>query len=206
MAKPSFNGSTPGCSGSGCHSFSHGILSATPLDNFQVSIQLSGVQSGEKVAGDLVNSSNTVVATNNGTHSNPFVLTAPGNGTYTIYGGYEEPSKRWDSAEITFEALGVEQVSSLPTVFKLYQNYPNPFNPVTRVVFETPRATEVSVQVISINGGWVSSLYAGQLPAGHHELTWQATDQSGRQLNTGLYLLRVTAGTESQTCKMLLLR
>jgi hypothetical protein len=54
FSEPSFNGATPGCSGGDCHSFKSGLVSAKALDNFQIEVTLSGIGSGDKVAGELV--------------------------------------------------------------------------------------------------------------------------------------------------------
>lgn len=95
-SKPDFNGSTPGCGGSGCHSTQAGILTITQLGNYQVRITVSGTTS--KVAGELVDAIGNVVAYINSTSANPFTLTAPASGYYTINAGYKNPSLRWDSA------------------------------------------------------------------------------------------------------------
>lgn len=96
-SEPSFN-SGPGCSGSGCHSFSDGKVSVTYLGNNQVEVTVSGTTS--RVAGELVDESGTVVSVINTTSSNPFILTAPGDGSYTINAGYKNPSRIWDSASV----------------------------------------------------------------------------------------------------------
>ncbi len=51
---------SPGCSGSGCHTFQDNSVTVVPLSNLQVQISLTG-NSGN-VGGELVNSSGTVVA------------------------------------------------------------------------------------------------------------------------------------------------
>jgi hypothetical protein len=98
LSEPSFNGSTPGCSGSGCHSFSDGDVSATILNNFQVLVTVSGTSS--KVGGELVDENGNVVAVINSTSTNPFILTAPSAGYFTLNAGYDNPSRRWDSTSI----------------------------------------------------------------------------------------------------------
>lgn len=95
-SKPDFNGSAPGCGGSGCHSTQAGILTITALGNHQVRVTVSGTTS--KVAGELVDASGNVVAYINSTSTNPFTLTAPASGYYTINAGYKNPSLRWDSS------------------------------------------------------------------------------------------------------------
>ncbi len=52
LSEPSFNGSSPGCSGSGCHTFSDGIVSFSLIDSLNIEVTVSGTTS--KVAGELV--------------------------------------------------------------------------------------------------------------------------------------------------------
>jgi len=101
FSTPGLNGSSPGCSGSGCHTFQDNSVTVLPLSNLQVQITLAGTTG--KVAGELVNSSGTVVAVINSTSSNPFILTAPSEGTYLINAGYKSPSRRWDSTHVTLQ-------------------------------------------------------------------------------------------------------
>jgi hypothetical protein len=101
FSTPGLNGSSPGCSGSGCHTFQDNSVTVVPLSNLQVQITLTG-NSGN-VGGELVNSSGTVVAVINSTSSNPFILTAPSEGNYLINAGYKSPSKRWDSTHVALQ-------------------------------------------------------------------------------------------------------
>jgi len=103
LSEPSFNGSSPRCAGSGCHSFSDGIVSVTVLNNFQVEVLLSGTTS--KVGAELVDENGNVVAFINSTSSNPFILTAPSEGTYTVNAGYKNPSRDWDSTLVTLSSI-----------------------------------------------------------------------------------------------------
>lgn len=98
LSRPDFNGTTPGCSGSGCHTLQSGLVSATVLSNQQVQITLSGATG--KVAGELVDANGTVVAVINSTSSNPFILTAPSSGTYTVNAGYKSPSYKWGTTTV----------------------------------------------------------------------------------------------------------
>ncbi len=83
-SQPSFNGSGPGCGGAGCHTLTAGIVAATPT-GLNVSVTVSGTTGN--VAGELVDSTGTVVAVNELTSSNPFVLTAPRPGKYVVNAG-----------------------------------------------------------------------------------------------------------------------
>lgn len=98
QSEPGFNGTTPGCAGSGCHTLVSGNVTATILTNNQVQITVSGATGN--VGGELVNSNGQVVAVINSTTSNPFILTAPAGGTYTINAGYKSPSRRYGTTTV----------------------------------------------------------------------------------------------------------
>jgi len=105
QSEPGFNGTTPGCGGSGCHTLLSGNVTATVLSSNQVRITVSGTTS--RVGGELVNSSGVVVAVINSTTSNPFILTAPSGGTYTVNAGYKNPNLRWGTTTVNVVAAPV---------------------------------------------------------------------------------------------------
>lgn len=90
---------------------------------------------------------------------------------------------------------------SLPEAFTLHPNYPNPFNPSTTVAFSLPEAARVTLSVYNIAGEHVQTLTWGQLGAGTHRLTWNASG-----LSSGVYLIRLQAGNQIQTRKALLVK
>ena len=199
-AKPSFNGTTPGCGGTGCHTFQAGILSAVPIGNLQVRITLTGISSGN-VAGELVNGSGTVVALNDQTSNNPFTLTAPGEGFYKVNAGYKNPNRRWDSVTVNILTTGVGENGIAPGEFRLDQNYPNPFNPSTTIEFSLPATQRTTLKVFDVQGREIATLVDQQLEAGTHAVRWEAGILPG-----GVYFYRLQSGTSVQTKKLLLLR
>lgn len=105
LSEPGFNGPSPGCDGSGCHTFHDGDVAVTSINGLQVQVTVSGVSSGSKVAGELVDVNGVVVDVVNPTNSNPFTLTAPSSGTYRINAGYKNPSRRWDSTMVALSIV-----------------------------------------------------------------------------------------------------
>lgn len=89
----------------------------------------------------------------------------------------------------------------LPTVPVLETNYPNPFNASTTTRFRLARRQYVTMKVYDILGKEVNVLVDGVLESGLHQLTFD-----GSHLSTGVYVLRLFAGTTSQSVLMLLLR
>jgi len=200
-SQPDFNSTAPGCGGSGCHNSKSGIVTAEVLDNFQVRITVTGTTS--KIAGELVNSGGTVVAFNNSTSSNPFILTAPSAGTYTVNAGYKNPSRDWGStsAVITVSGIDEELVGLRPETFALYSNYPNPFNPSTKIRYAIPQAAFTSLKVYTILGQEVATLISEEKTPGVYEVNFDATN-----LTSGTYLYKLQAGDFSETKKMIILK
>ncbi len=202
-SKPSFNGTTPGCTGGGCHSHQSGIVSVTPLGNLAVRVTLSGQTAGQKVAGELVDLGGTVRDVDDASGSTPFTLTAPSEGTYIINAGYKQPQKVWDSirVNITATSVGESRHGNPGDDFRLYQNYPNPFNPSTTFRFDLPQRTNVTLQIFDLEGRSIATIINGVMESGPQEVQF---DASG--LASGIYLYRLQTGTFVDTKKMVLLK
>lgn len=93
-----------------------------------------------------------------------------------------------------------------PPVNTLKQNYPNPFNPNTTIAFELSKAAFVKIEIYNTKGQKVRSLLADNLESGSHTLNWDATDDQGRSLASGVYFYRMQSDMHTQTRKMLLLK
>lgn len=88
----------------------------------------------------------------------------------------------------------------LPTHFALHA-YPNPFNPQTTIAYALPEAGEVQLAVYDALGRRVRVLVDGPRAAGTHTVTFAADG-----LPSGVYLVRMTAGGQVQTGRMVLLK
>jgi PKD repeat protein len=104
--------------------------------------------------------------------------------------------------------LGSDEVSVtlVPVTWALEQNYPNPFNPRTAIRFQMPEPGRVSLRVYDLAGQVVAQLVDAELPAGHHQVTWDGQDRSGRPVASGAYLYLLEAGAHRQVHKLMLLR
>jgi hypothetical protein len=92
-------------------------------------------------------------------------------------------------------------VTTQPTSYRLEQNYPNPFNPTTTIRFSLGQRGRVSLKIFDILGREVATLLNGELDAGLHQATFDAS-----KLASGIYLYRVRAGEFMETKKLLLLK
>jgi hypothetical protein len=135
------------------------------------------------------------------TNDNWYILTdsqSPGNAfAYSI------------RAYVSIGADDVRQpVSLLPTTTRLEQNYPNPFNPSTVIHYtvggnrgEGIGVSDISLIVYDVLGREVAVLVNEKKEPGNYEVRFD-----GRDLASGAYVYRLTAGSTVQSQKMLLLK
>jgi hypothetical protein len=102
---------------------------------------------------------------------------------------------------------GIEDLSSvIPEKFELNQNYPNPFNPTTRITFALPVRSAVRLIIYDLLGRQVRGLLAEELPAGHHAIIWDGTNDQGRPVSSGVYLYRLVTRDFDHSRKMVMLK
>lgn len=90
---------------------------------------------------------------------------------------------------------------NIPSSCGLYDNYPNPFNPQTDIRYQISDIRFVTLRVYDLLGREVSTLVNETKYPGSYSVRWDAGN-----LATGVYLCRLTAGSFTQTRRMLLLR
>lgn len=98
-------------------------------------------------------------------------------------------------------------VSDLPSTASLILDAaPNPFNPQTTFAFTLSDAGTATLEVFDSRGRRVASPLRDVLPAGRHEVTWRGTGSDGRELPSGVYLVKLEAFGASTTKKVLVVR
>ncbi|MBN1558726.1 Ig-like domain-containing protein [candidate division KSB1 bacterium] len=100
----------------------------------------------------------------------------------------------------------VEAHVALPTSLALRQNYPNPFNPRTTIQFELPAEHHISIAIFNTTGQLVRQLVDGEYTAGIHQVIWDADNEQGIKVPSGIYYYRMTTDGFNATKKLLLLK
>jgi len=102
--------------------------------------------------------------------------------------------------------LAVENSEGMIGFFKLEQNYPNPFNPVTNIKFNLTEESIVTLTIYDLVGNKVRTLVDGYVETGIQSISWDAHDDNGNPVSSGVYLYSINTGFQNQTKKMILLR
>jgi hypothetical protein len=108
----------------------------------------------------------------------------------------------WLDSQFSTSSVDAEgRSNTLPFECSLSQNYPNPFNPTTVVSYQLPVVSHVTLSIYDIIGRDVATLVNEVKEPGKYSVQWEATDVA-----SGVYFLRMNAGTFVSTKKMILLR
>lgn len=84
--------------------------------------------------------------------------------------------------------------------------WPNPFNPWCTIRFDCPEPAQVRVAVYTVTGQFVRELAAGRRDAGSYSEIWDGRDQSGAPVASGVYLVRLDAGSNRKLVRVVLSR
>lgn len=107
-----------------------------------------------------------------------------------------------NSIAISKLPVKVENIGNeVPNIYRLSQNYPNPFNPVTKIGFDVPLNSFVSIRVYDLVGKEIAILVNENVKAGSYFV-----EMNGGVLSSGIYFYKMTAGSFSKVMKMVLMK
>ncbi|MDQ7798390.1 MAG: M28 family peptidase [Candidatus Edwardsbacteria bacterium] len=92
------------------------------------------------------------------------------------------------------------------TAFRLFPNAPNPLNNKTTIKYQLPQAGPVKLSVYNIAGQLVKTLVSGDQPAGSYTLNWDRKDNHNKPVSAGVYIYHLSAGDNTQSRKMIVLK
>lgn len=85
-------------------------------------------------------------------------------------------------------------------------NYPNPFNPETTISYSVKEPGRVKLEIYNIKGQKVRTLVDSDHVSGHYKQVFNARDNRGRRISSGVYLIRMTAPGYHKISKMILMQ
>lgn len=114
---------------------------------------------------------------------------------------------RFYTAIYTPDSLtGVGEPPSILNDYDLKQNFPNPFNSSTQIKFLIPNTSIVSIKVYDLLGKEITALLNQELPHGSYTIIWEAKGEKNYSLPSGIYFIKLNAGSFSKTIKAVLLK
>jgi len=88
----------------------------------------------------------------------------------------------------------------------LEQNIPNPFNPNTMIRYRLNQDSWVRLQIHDVRGRLIRELQNEFITSGEHLVPWNATDDSGNTVASGIYFTCLIVDGFTQTGKMILMK
>ena len=107
--------------------------------------------------------------------------------------------------------IGRQLLSAVPSKTALLPNYPNPFNPETWIPFDLADSSRVKITIYNSSGQTVRVLELGQLPAGSYRSRskaphWDGRNALGEPVASGVYYVRIEAGSFTAFRRMVVLK
>lgn len=102
------------------------------------------------------------------------------------------------------KSLEDSQIKPLKTI--LFPSYPNPFNNQTVIMYQLVKTTNVSVSIYDLLGRKVNEFIFSNQTAGEYKINWNGTDESGKSVSSGIYLVGLRAGNFMEVQKVILLK
>ena len=119
----------------------------------------------------------------------------------TNYGG----NVMFAELQITFPLpVGVSDSAQTPPGNCISAIYPNPFTTGTSFEINLAKAGKLDLEIFNLRGQKVKSLFSGLSERGKLSLSWDATDEQGQRVGSGIYLLCLRQEGRQEIRKMML--
>ncbi|NUO80118.1 T9SS type A sorting domain-containing protein [candidate division KSB1 bacterium] len=137
------------------------------------------------------------------------------DGSITWPSAFTFPTLQWMDSDLTVEdppdlftptSVAEPENGAAIKTFSLSQNYPNPFNPETTIKYQVANKSHVRIEVYNVMGQLLARLVDRQQVQGAHTIQWNGRDFTGKQVPSGMYFIKMTAGSFEQLRKMALIR
>lgn len=105
--------------------------------------------------------------------------------------------------DIQYYTTGLNEDSkSIPIEYSLEQNYPNPFNPSTKISYQIPQSSFVTLKIYDQLGREISKLVNQIQQAGKHSIHFTLR----ASFSSGVYFYTLKAGNFAETKKLILMK
>jgi len=91
-----------------------------------------------------------------------------------------------------------------PVVQGIVSIYPNPFSSQTSIAYGVSKEQPTKIIIYNAKGQVVRNLISGYSPSGYHSVTWDAKDNAGRVLPSGIYFVKYQSNSATSVKRMVL--
>ena len=132
---------------------------------------------------------------------------ADGTYTYFITSVFLEEFESDPTETLSFEIQqsGGSDDSLIPVETSL-SIYPNPFNPQTNIQYCLSENSEVKITIYNIKGEKIYDLLNERKTSGTYNIIWNGIDNSGKQVTSGMYFIKLLTEHEIKTKKVIMLK
>ena len=95
---------------------------------------------------------------------------------------------------------------NLNDIMMLGSNFPNPFSDQTSIHYSIKQPGKVRLDVYSASGKLIKTLVDKDLREGEYTCTWDGTDNTGRRLQSGLFIYKINLNGRTKSERMILLK
>jgi sugar lactone lactonase YvrE len=115
-----------------------------------------------------------------------------------------------DTLNINFDInipTNIDLIShDIPKYYELSQNYPNPFNSETKIKFQIPKTSNITLKIYNVNGQEIKTLLDKPKQAGYYSSIWEGLDNSGKIVSSGIYFYVMKSKYFTRIKKMTLIQ
>ncbi len=108
--------------------------------------------------------------------------------------------------ELTLYSRSMRLKVLIPDKIILHQNYPNPFNQHTIIKYEISKEDDVTLEIFDMKGRKVATIVNERQKARWYEVNWNAQNDNGIPLSSGIYLYRIKVGYFKSVKKMIYIK
>ena len=140
----------------------------------------------------------------------PSAAAAPGGRVLVVWSNNFDGQVYGAFLDTTGREVGVEELQGPPggksVEAFLAQPLPNPMRNQGEVAFSLPASGKARLAVYDALGRKIKVLLDEEVKAGSHRVRWDASDNQGRPLPSGVYFLRLEVGKTALTRKVVVIR
>jgi len=110
-----------------------------------------------------------------------------------------------DKIELPAGEYKIVLKNSVPDKFEV-SAHPNPFNFSTSIKISAPTDNDASIEIYSMDGKQVKTLWHGKLNSGEHTYIWNGVNNNGVQMPAGIYFVKTVFGNNVSNLRILFIK